>query len=57
MPRRYPPEFRREVLDLLKAGRSVTELLRGLEIGDQTIYNWLPPGADRHRPDAGRHLR
>ncbi|WP_439427354.1 IS3 family transposase [Micromonospora sp. LA-10] len=40
MPRRYPPEFRRRVLDLLKAGRSVAELVRDLEISDQTIYNW-----------------
>ncbi|MFI2650816.1 transposase [Micromonospora fulviviridis] len=40
MPRRFPPEFRRKVLDLLKAGRSVAELVRDLEISDQTIYNW-----------------
>src|SRR5262249_5567591 len=40
VPRRYPPEFRRKVLDLLKAGRSVAELVRDLEISDQTIYNW-----------------
>ncbi|MFI2652894.1 IS3 family transposase [Micromonospora fulviviridis] len=40
MPRSYPPEFRRKVLDLLKAGRSVAELVRDLEISDQTIYNW-----------------
>src|SRR5437764_15376148 len=40
MPRRYPPEFRRKVLDLLKAGRSVAELVRDLQVSDQTIYNW-----------------
>ncbi|PSK64807.1 hypothetical protein B0E53_03261 [Micromonospora sp. MH33] len=40
MPRRYPAEFRHKVLDLLKAGRSVAELVRDLEISDQTIYNW-----------------
>jgi putative transposase len=40
MPRRYPPEFRRKVLDLLKAGRSVADLVRDLGISDQTIYNW-----------------
>ncbi|MEV0607597.1 transposase [Polymorphospora rubra] len=43
VPRRYPPEFRRKVLDLLKAGRSVAELVRDLEISDQTIYNWRRP--------------
>lgn len=40
MPRRYPPGFGRKVLDLLKAGRSVAELVWDLEISDQTIYNW-----------------
>ena len=40
MPRRYPPEFRRKVLDLLKAGRTVAELVRDLQISDQTIYDW-----------------
>ena len=40
MPRSYSPEFRRKVLDLLKAGRSVAELVRDLQISDQTIYNW-----------------
>ncbi|GAB2962829.1 hypothetical protein GCM10027280_59650 [Micromonospora polyrhachis] len=30
MPRSYPPEFRRKVLDLLKAGRSVADLVRDL---------------------------
>ena len=46
MPRRYPPELRRKVLDLLKAGRTVPELARDLQISDHTIYNWRPP-ADR----------
>lgn len=40
MPRRYPPEFRRKVLDLLTAGKSVVEVARDLEISAQTIYNW-----------------
>jgi transposase-like protein len=40
MPKRYPPEFRRKVLDLLKAGRTVAQLVRDLQISDQTIYNW-----------------
>jgi putative transposase len=40
VPRRYPPEFRRKVLDLLRAGRTVAELSRDLQISDQTIYNW-----------------
>lgn len=40
MPRRYPAEFRRKVLDLLKAGRSVTDVASDLGVSDQTIYNW-----------------
>lgn len=32
MPRSYPPEFRRKVLDLLAAGRSVTEVAEDLGI-------------------------
>ena len=40
MPRSYPPEFRRKVLDLLKAGRTVTQLANDLQISGQTIYVW-----------------
>jgi transposase len=38
--RGYPPEFRRRVLDLLAAGRRVTDLARDLGVSDQTIYSW-----------------
>ena len=40
MSKRYPPEFRRKVLDLLKAGRTVRQVAFDLQISDQTIYNW-----------------
>jgi len=40
MPYRYPPEFRRKVLDLLVAGRSVTSISSDLGVSGQTIYNW-----------------
>ncbi len=40
MPRSYPPEFRRKVLDLLAAGRSVTEVAEDLGISGACIYNW-----------------
>ncbi len=40
MARRYPPEFRRKVLDLLDSGRSVAQVARDLEISTQTIYVW-----------------
>ncbi len=38
--RGHPPEFRRRVLDLLAAGRRVTDLARDLGVSDQTIYAW-----------------
>ncbi|MFD1541519.1 transposase [Nonomuraea guangzhouensis] len=42
--RGYPPEFRRKVLDLLEAGRKVTDLAHDLAhdlaISGQTIYTW-----------------
>ncbi len=40
MPRRYPVEFRRKVLDLIEAGRPVVEVAAQLGVSDQTIYNW-----------------
>ena len=38
--RGYPPEFRRRVLDLIEAGRTIAEVADDLGISDQTIYNW-----------------
>ncbi len=40
MPRRYPVEFRRKVLDLIEAGKPVAEIAVLLGGSDQTIYNW-----------------
>lgn len=40
MPYRYPPEFRRKVLDLLAAGRSVASVAADLGVSGQTIYTW-----------------
>ncbi len=36
----YSAEFRRKVLDLLAAGRSVAGVAHDLDVSDQTIYNW-----------------
>lgn len=36
----YSAEFRRKVLDLLAAGRSVASVAHDLDVSDQTIYNW-----------------
>lgn len=40
MPKRYPEEFRRKVLDLVAAGRPIAQIAADLNIGDQTIYGW-----------------
>ena len=40
MPRRYPVEFRRKVLDLIEAGKPVAEIAAQLGITGQTVYNW-----------------
>ena len=40
MPRRYPVEFRRKVLDLIEGGKPVAEIAAQLGITAQTIYNW-----------------
>ena len=36
----YPAEFRRRALDLVEAGKSVTEVARLLEVSNQSIYTW-----------------
>lgn len=40
MPRRYPAEFRRKVLDLVAAGRPVAQVADDLQISAQVIYTW-----------------
>ena len=50
MPKAYPPEFRRKVLDLLDAGRTVAEVAADLGVTGQTIYNWR----NQHLIDTGR---
>lgn len=47
--RGYPPEFRRRVLDLIDAGRRVTDVARDLGISERTIYVWRK----QHRIDQG----
>lgn len=49
MPRRYPPEVRRQVVDLARAGAKVAHLSKTFGISDATIYNWLKQGEDRPR--------
>jgi len=37
----YPPEFRAKIIELHRAGRSVKDLAREFEPGQQTIRNWI----------------
>ena len=37
----YPPEFRRQMVELVRAGRSPEELEREFEPSRQTIRNWV----------------
>jgi transposase-like protein len=39
VPRRYPVEFRRKVLDLIETGRPIAEIAAQLGVSDQTVYN------------------
>jgi len=44
MPRthpRYPEEFRQQILELARAGRSPDELAKEFEPTAQTIRNWI----------------
>lgn len=50
MPRQYPPEFRRKVLDLVASGRPSAAVAADLGISDQTIYAWRR----QHRIDTGQ---
>jgi transposase len=43
----YPAEFRAQMVELVKAGRTPEELEKEFEPTAQTIYNWL--GATRSR--------
>ena len=37
----YPPEFRQQIIQLVKAGRTPEELSREFEPTAQTIHNWV----------------
>ena len=47
----YPPEFRRRVLDLVAAGKKISEVAHDLGISEQSIYTW------RRQDEIDRGLR
>lgn len=44
----YPPEFRQQLIELVRAGRTPEELSREFEPSGQTIRNWVQQ-AERDR--------
>ena len=44
----YSPEFRRQMVDLVRAGRDPEELAREFEPTSQSIRNWVAQ-VDRHK--------
>ena len=57
MPRTRPPylpEFRREAVELVLAGRSVRDVAESLGCSDQSLHNWVrQEQLDRHERDDG----
>jgi transposase len=47
----YPPEFRREAVQMLRAGRTPAELAKSLGVSEQTLRNW------RRQAEADRRER
>jgi hypothetical protein len=41
MSRSYLPEFRRKVLDLVKAGRPMRQVTADVQMPSQTVYAWF----------------
>jgi transposase len=50
----YPEQFRREAIELLRAGRTPRELSESLGVSQQTLRNWRRQDElDRHERDDG----
>src|ERR687883_1539154 len=50
----YPEEFRREAVQMLRAGRTPRELSKSLGVSPQTLRNWRRQDQlDRHERDDG----
>lgn len=50
----YPAEFRRQMVDLVRAGRDPTDLAREFEPSRQTIQNWV---AEAERVEGRREAK
>jgi transposase len=51
---RYPDEFRRQAVELVRSGRSIRDVAEGLGVSQQTLRNWAKQVAvDRRERDDG----
>jgi transposase len=51
----YPLEYRRQLIELVHAGRSPEELAREFQCSSQSIRNWVAQAAiDKDKPVAGK---
>ena len=51
----YPPEFRREAVQLVRFGRCVKDVGDSLGCSDQSLHNWVKQEQlDRHERNDGR---
>jgi transposase-like protein len=41
MPKSYPPEFRRRVVELCRAGGPPSKVARDLAVSEATVYRWI----------------
>ena len=41
MPRRYPPQMRRQVIELARSGTRVKQLVATFQVSEATVYNWI----------------
>jgi transposase len=41
MPRKYPAEVRRQVIELARSGTKIAQLAETFGMSDATIYSWL----------------
>ncbi len=50
----YPPEFRREAVQMVRSGRSVKDVAESLGMTPQSLRNWVrQEQVDRHERDDG----
>ena len=47
--KKYPPEYKRRIVEVVRSGRTVTEVAREFSIPLSTLFRWLK----QHEVDAG----